>query len=167
MAACPRCRRPRNFFPALVRPRSSRCLCTGSTIQFMRGSCPAAQHLQLRAALRDAQTEHVAQTGTSTCAKGAATGIGCTIGVPLQAASHHEAHLSDGRVCDVDQDDLKVLVRGVLHAPTAQSIHMLQTKPSTYVLWQLSSRSTGHCTGIGRLQSGTGPRRCIGLPALQ
>ena len=33
------CRKPLCFLPALVKPRSSRCLCTGFTIQLMRGSC--------------------------------------------------------------------------------------------------------------------------------
>jgi hypothetical protein len=32
-------RRPRYFWPAEVRPRSSRCLCTALQIQLMRGSC--------------------------------------------------------------------------------------------------------------------------------
>ncbi len=41
LAAWPLWRRPRYFFPAEVRPRSSRCLCTGSTIQLMRESCTA------------------------------------------------------------------------------------------------------------------------------
>lgn len=39
LVAWPRWRRPRYFLPALVRPLNSRCLCTGFTIQLMRGSC--------------------------------------------------------------------------------------------------------------------------------
>lgn len=37
--AWPLCRRPLYFLPVLVRPRSSRCLCTGLTIQLIRASC--------------------------------------------------------------------------------------------------------------------------------
>jgi hypothetical protein len=37
-ARCPDLRRPRLLRPADVRPRISRCLWTGSTIQLMRGS---------------------------------------------------------------------------------------------------------------------------------
>ena len=39
LVAWPLCLRPLYFLPALVRPRSSRCLCTGFAIQLMRGSC--------------------------------------------------------------------------------------------------------------------------------
>ncbi len=46
LVAWPLWRRPRYFLPALVRPRSSRCLCTGFTIQLMRGSCGGSKQVQ-------------------------------------------------------------------------------------------------------------------------
>ena len=53
LAAWPLWRRPRYFLPALVKPRSSRCFCTGFTIQLMRASCVQrnAQKAQLRCAM--------------------------------------------------------------------------------------------------------------------
>ena len=92
--ACPLLRSPRNFLPAEVRPRVSRCLWTGSTIQLIRGSCGTSGST-------DQHTAHVLRLHGG-----------------ARAAARRRTHVADGGVLRVHEDDLEVLVRRVLRHKT-------------------------------------------------
>ena len=133
--AWPRCLKPRNFFPALVSPRSSRCLCTGSTIQLMRGSCPRQMKFGQTLSYGQPFTQRVHFMISCICSYPPSVHfiqfatelpIGSTCKVSWVAA----VHLTDGRVRNVDQDNLKVLVGRVLQprgaAHTSECIGRMQ-----------------------------------------
>jgi hypothetical protein len=50
---------PRYLQPEAVRPRSSRCLCTGLTIQLMRGSCTSTTPANLKRRQRRSESDFV------------------------------------------------------------------------------------------------------------
>lgn len=113
-------RRPRNFFPVEVTPRSSRCLCTGLQIQLMRGSWRRGntQDVIVRDELRKRDdaffqpahgwAEQLLAVGgqTELLPRSAARGTGSSFGAAT--------HVADGVVRRVHEDDLEVLVGGVL-----------------------------------------------------
>ena len=147
--ACPRCLRPRNFFPALVSPRSSRCLCTGSTIQLMRGSCPRQINLGETLSYGQLFTQRVHFMNSCICSYPPSVHLiqsatELPIGSTCKVSWVEAVHLTDGRMRNVDQDNLKVLVGRVLQprgaAHTSECIRRMQPSCElTYIQTRLMS----------------------------